>query len=489
MQPKTSDCLSADLKASKDDILFFQAVVDSGMVDLNRRQYIEDVGSLLVVDDSELNRKLLKRRLEKCGYHVDIATNGFEALQLFREREFDLVLLDIMMPDIDGLQVLQTLRQMYSMSELPVILVTAKASSDDIIDGLERGANDYVTKPVDFPVALARIRTQLRARRAELAHRESEERYALAARGAHDGLWDWNLRSGQLHLSARWHGILGFPEVEANGSNDLWFERVHAEDLRSLRAAIREHLEGKTSCFLHEHRLLDHEGAYRWVSCRGVASFDNDGEAIRLAGSMRDITQVRSSEPLAQSLPEHILQDRLSQAHLRKSHFSDFHYGVLCLHVESLPEIEARLGQRIKRQLLREIVRRIQICIRATDSLSWSQAKGFSILLEGFGTPVSLTSVAQEIQRELERPFTLQGQQEHISVSIGGSLAHAEHGTELACPTEAQRALEKARSFEEHAGCFVFIDGVGSAPPRIPSSSPSLDSASSSVLDLIANPE
>jgi len=81
------------------------------------------------------------------------------------------------------------LREVYTPIELPVIMVTAKNQSDDIVKALDLGANDYLTKPVDFPVALARIATQLSHKRAQEALRESEERYALAARGANDGLW------------------------------------------------------------------------------------------------------------------------------------------------------------------------------------------------------------------------------------------------------------------------------------------------------------
>src|SRR5215472_2650625 len=122
--------------------------------------------SLLIVDDEELNREGLARRLTRHGYAVTAAARGRQAIELLGERRFDLVLLDIMMPGMNGLEVLKFLRRVDSLIELPIIMVTAKGETEDMVEALELGANDYVTKPLDLPVVLARIRTQLALRRA-----------------------------------------------------------------------------------------------------------------------------------------------------------------------------------------------------------------------------------------------------------------------------------------------------------------------------------
>jgi class 3 adenylate cyclase len=123
-------------------------------------------GSLLVVDDQEINRDMLSRRLERRGYTVAAAEDGCQALEMITTQKFDLVLLDIMMPRISGLEVLRILRARYPAADLPVIMATAKDQSSDVVEALQLGANDYVTKPFDFPVVLARIQTQLSLRRA-----------------------------------------------------------------------------------------------------------------------------------------------------------------------------------------------------------------------------------------------------------------------------------------------------------------------------------
>ncbi|NJM65443.1 MAG: response regulator [Acaryochloris sp. RU_4_1] len=117
---------------------------------------------LLVVDDNEANRDMLSRRLERKGFEVLLADSGESALAVLATTDVSLVLLDIMMPGIGGIETLRRIRQMYSQAQLPVIMATAKDTSEDIVEALELGANDYITKPIDLPVALARIQTHLK---------------------------------------------------------------------------------------------------------------------------------------------------------------------------------------------------------------------------------------------------------------------------------------------------------------------------------------
>jgi sigma-B regulation protein RsbU (phosphoserine phosphatase) len=120
---------------------------------------------ILVVDDNEMNRDMLSRRLVKRGHEVLVAEDGYQGLDLIEREDLDLVLLDIMMPGIDGLEVLERVRDGKPPDILPVIMATAKDTSEDVVQALKLGASDYVTKPFDFPVVLARVQTQLELKR------------------------------------------------------------------------------------------------------------------------------------------------------------------------------------------------------------------------------------------------------------------------------------------------------------------------------------
>ena len=153
-------------------------------------------GKLLVVDDNEMNRDMLGRRLSRRGHSVLTAENGQQALDLIGQEAFDVVLLDIMMPGISGIDVLRRVREEYSASDLPIIMATAKSESEDIVDALKLGANDYVTKPLNFPVVLARVETQLSLKKAQDALRSAHDRMKHdldAAARVQQSLLPWNL--------------------------------------------------------------------------------------------------------------------------------------------------------------------------------------------------------------------------------------------------------------------------------------------------------
>ena len=133
-------------------------------------------GTILVVDDDDFCLDMMQRRLIREGYAVNAANSGFVALQMMRSRPYDLVLLDIVMPDMDGRELLRIARESWSSTELPVIMVTAEDDSGNIAESFRIGANDYIVKPFEFNVLLARVKTQIARRRAELAllHNQDE---------------------------------------------------------------------------------------------------------------------------------------------------------------------------------------------------------------------------------------------------------------------------------------------------------------------------
>jgi diguanylate cyclase (GGDEF)-like protein len=153
---------------------------------------------LLVVDDNEMNREWLSRRLRRQGYEVSVASSGPEALDAITQLAFQLVLLDIEMPGMSGLTVLEKIRARHSASDLPVIMVSARHESDTVVAALNGGANDYVTKPVDFPIALARIESQLARRIADITRGHTDQVTGLPNRSA--AFEWWNRSTGDLAI-------------------------------------------------------------------------------------------------------------------------------------------------------------------------------------------------------------------------------------------------------------------------------------------------
>ncbi len=145
---------------------------------------------ILLVDDDQINNKMLAKKLEKKGYEVIQAFNGNECLRIIENgEEVSLVLLDIMMPDLPGTEVLKNLREKFTAFELPIIMVTGKSETTDIVENLRTGANDYIVKPINIDVAEARIKTQLQLKslmRENLKKKELETAHAMIVTYNHE---------------------------------------------------------------------------------------------------------------------------------------------------------------------------------------------------------------------------------------------------------------------------------------------------------------
>jgi diguanylate cyclase (GGDEF)-like protein/PAS domain S-box-containing protein len=419
--------------------------------------------TLLLVDDNEVNRDMLSRRLQRHGFEVVTAVDGPHALELTAARDFALVLLDIEMPRVSGLDVLREIRRRRSASELPIIMVTARQESADIVEALNSGANDYVTKPVDLPVALARIQAQLARQRAEAALRESEERYALALRGANDGLWDWNLRTDEIFFSERWKEMLGLSNETVAGVPDEWFQRVHSDDVDRLRTNVAAHLEGLTPHLESEHRVLHADGTYRWMLARGVAVRDTAGRAHRMAGSLTDITEGKVSDPLT-GLPNRVLfLDRLGQSMERAKRHGSVS-AVLFVDLDRFKLVNDSLGHEAGDRFLAAIANRLERSVRTVDTVARVNSEvtvariggdEFTILLEHVRHVSDAVRVAERIQECLKRPFVLDGRQLFTSASIGIATSETAYSDPQELLRDADTAMYRAKALGK-ARCEVF---------------------------------
>ena len=410
---------------------------------------------LLIVDDNELNRDMLARRLARKGYEIVLAASARELPQRVKEEAIDLVLLDIEMPEISGLEALKTLRETYSPIELPIIMVTAKDQSEDVVRALDLGANDYVTKPIDFAVALARIGTQLSHKRAQEGLRESEERYALAARGANDGLWDWNVESNVVYFSPRWKSMLGYQESEIADKPNEWFDRIHDADRERVNEEVAAHQKGLVPQFESEHRVLHKDGSFRWMLCRGLAVHNGSGKTLRMVGWQTDITEGKVSDPLT-GLPNRLLfTDRLGRLIKHAKRRKDYWFAVLFLDLDGFKMINDSLGHLVGDQLLVGVASRLEKCLRATDTIA-RLGEGFivarmggdefTVLLDDLKDPGDAKLAAERLMKSVTSPFMLGGREVFTSMSIGIALSNPGYEQAEDILRDADTAMYRAKS-------------------------------------------
>jgi diguanylate cyclase (GGDEF)-like protein/PAS domain S-box-containing protein len=410
---------------------------------------------LLIVDDSEINRDMLARRLTRRGYEISMAESAHGLLERVRKENIDLILLDIEMPEITGLDALKALRQYYTPIQLPIIMVTARNQSEDVIVALELGANDYLTKPIDFPIALARIKTQLSHKRAENALRESEERYALAARGANDGLWDWNLVANIIYFSPRWKATLGYQDHEIGSSPEEWFSRIHESDRDLVKRRIADHQSGVVPHFESEIRMLHKDGTYRWMLSRGVMVRDESGKPLRMAGSQTDITEGKVADPLT-GLPNRLFFiERLLRLIEQRKRRTDALFAVLFLDLDGFKMINDSLGHIVGDKLLISVAKRLLDCLREHDLVARADepftvarlgGDEFAILLDHLNSADDAKAVADRLMQELNRPFELDEKEIFTSVSIGIALSSSGYLYPEEFLRDADTAMYRAKS-------------------------------------------
>jgi PAS domain S-box-containing protein len=349
--------------------------------------------TVLVVDDTEDRLTLMSVMLRKAGYKVLAAHDGREAYAVARRERPLLVVSDVMMPEVDGIELCRRLRSDKELFATPVLLVSAMRVDDgSAVEGLQAGADDYLEAPYEPMRFVAKVTRLAERARLEEAVRESEERYALAARGANDGLWDWNIRTGETYFSERWKSMLGYEGDAIGDSMDEWFKLVHPEEVAAVKKELGAHLEGSVPHFEAEYRVLHRDGAYRWMLVRGLAVRDSEGKATRVAGSQTDITKRKVVEEqllhnafhdALTGLPNRALfMDRLQQAMERTRRHPDYSFAVFFIDVDRFKLVNDSLGHTVGDQLLAGIGKRLEACTRASDTVARLGGDEFTILLD-----------------------------------------------------------------------------------------------------------
>jgi diguanylate cyclase (GGDEF)-like protein/PAS domain S-box-containing protein len=311
-------------------------------------------------------------------------------------------------------------------------------------------------------LGLHRFRVKrLAERQAELlrineALHESEERYAIAARGANDGLFDWDLRSDRVYYSPRWKAMVGRAEEDVGEEPAEWLGRIHPDDAARVRADLQAHLEGDSSHFESEHRIVRGDGTSVFVLCRGLLVRDAQGRAIRLAGSQTDISERKRAEaqilhdalhdPLT-GLPNRTLfLDRLGQAVARRRRHDGYRFAVLFLDLDRFKLVNDSLGHLVGDRLLVGLAERLAGCVRPEDTVARLGGDEFAILLDEIQEDHDATKVASRIQEELRRPFGLAGQEVFSTASIGVTLGDSRERRPEDLLRDADTAMYRAKA-------------------------------------------
>ena len=388
--------------------------------------------------DARLIRTLLGRTALK-PLHVTVVDRVSRALDFLRGGgRVDVALLDVSLPDSRPGSLDSLTRIKAEAPDLPIILLTGIDDEELAVRAVREGAQDYlVKKGVDSGLLGRAIRYAIERQRSEVEVREIQERYALAVNGAKDGLWDWDLKENRVYFSPRWKSMLGYANGAIGDRPAEWFDRIHADDLPAVQAALSAHLNGRSEDFESEYRMRHSGGGYRWVLTRGLAVRDESGEAYRMAGSQSDITARKMAEErlLHDAFHDHLtglpnralFMDRLGMAIAHAKRRLSYTYAVLFIDLDRFKNVNDSLGHSVGDELLIAVARRLESCLRPGDTVARLGGDEFTILLDEVADVDQAVHVAQRLHREMALPFKVQGHEVFVTMSLGITLGAGGH--------------------------------------------------------------
>jgi diguanylate cyclase (GGDEF)-like protein/PAS domain S-box-containing protein len=380
------------------------------------------------------------------------------ALAAMRERRHDVVLVDreIDPPGTDGLLFAEELVR--SFPSIPVIVLSHAADKHADAGAADAGIADFLLVP-----GLSADRLEHAIRHAVTHQRTleelaaSEERDALAAQGTNDGILDWDVLADRVYFSPRWKHMLGYRDHEIGATRVEWIGRVHPDDRAALTQAIESFLAGVAGeHFESEHRMQHRDGSYRWFLARGTAVRDADGRAIRVVGSVMDVTDRREAERRLQhdalhdaltGLPNRVLfLDRLDQAIRRaQRHYPECCAAVLFLDLDRFKVVNDSMGHACGDELLKAVARRLEAALRPNDTVARLSGDEFTLLLDDVCEPREATVISERVLHSLQAPFVIDARELFIGASIGIALATARSNPEQVM-RDADVAMYRAKS-------------------------------------------
>lgn len=416
----------------------------------------QTINVLLIEDDEDdyiVTRDFLND-IAANKYHVEWVNNHANALDIMLKNNHDVVLLDFTLGGSTGLEILKEAAE--KKCRVPIILLTGRDDPEIDLEAMKAGAADFLIKGQINEFILERsIRYVLKHAQTIEALRESEERYALAATGANDGLWDWNLKTNTIYYSPRWKSMLGYTQEEIGNSPQEWFKRVHASDLEKLESALLNHQSMDQTHIEVEYRIQHKDGTVLWMLTRGTIVYDDQAKASRIAGSQTDITQRKLAEErllfdafhdALTHLPNRALfMDRLERLLDRTKRYKNYKFAVLFIDIDRFKVVNDSLGHAIGDQLLVEISKRLERCLRSGDTVARLGGDEFTILLDGVEGIKTATEIANRIHDQLSSSFNLGVQNVFITASIGITLSESEYIQAGDFLRDADTAMYKAK--------------------------------------------
>lgn len=313
-------------------------------------------------------------------------------------------------------------------------------------------------RPTEDEQMIVLIRDMTGRKAALEALKASEERYALAARAANDGLWDWNLPTNHIYFSPRWKNILGYGDGELENHTGAWWDRIHPDDVEPVKRALTQLGENGKDTVEIDYRIRHRDTSYRWVTTRGIAVRDTAGAAYRIVGSQTDITPRKEAEERLRHEGFHdkvtglanrsLFIDRLTNVLDRVKRQPGYLFAVLYVDLDRFSAVNERVGHEPADRLLQTVAARLRSFARVGDTVARLGDDEFGILLDGISNDRAAVVFAERMRELIASPCDVGPEEVTVTASMGITLNSPDSSSAEVLLNEAESAMQRAK----HAG-------------------------------------
>ncbi len=416
---------------------------------------------LLVVDDDAVVRSMITKALQKQGYDVIEAANGSEGVDHFRYYRPDMVLLDVLMPVMNGFEACGVMREFDPERSVPIIMLTGLDDITSVDKAFEVGATDFITKPINWSLFTQRVRYSLKSREMDFELRKSRHRVDHALKVAMLGYWDWNLSTNEFDIPISVLEMLGIdPRTELTFDELVKF--VAEEDRERVRHAFTQASQTGTR-FVIEHRLLGSDNKERYVYQQCDVIMGEDRKPSYILGTIQDITAIKRAEDMIlhqayhdtlTDLPNQTLfKERLTHA-IKVAEHSQHQIAVVVIDIDRFQLINESLGHDTGNELLVAFAGFLSGCIYEGDTVARISGDEFALIMESPSSSEDITGVISTIQQGLrENAFDIGEQRVFMSLSIGVAIYPDDEispGSLIQCANSAMRRAKSRGGNQEH---------------------------------------
>jgi len=416
---------------------------------------------LLVVDDDVVIRSMLMKALQKQGFDAIEAPNGAEGVELFRVHRPDMVLLDVLMPVMNGFEACQLMCELEPERTVPIVMLTGLDDIVSVDKAFDAGATDFMTKPINWSLFSRRVRYALRSREMDFELRKSRYRIDHALKVAMLGYWDWDLKTDEFTIPLAVLDMLGIDRNQRLRLEEL-VNYVHDEDRDRVIYAFNDARERGTR-FILEHRMQGLDNKERYVYQQSEVLMDEDGKPRYVLGTIQDITALKRAEDmilhqayhdLLTDLPNQTLfKERLTHA-IKVAEHSGHQVAVVAIDIDRFQLINESLGHDIGNELLVAFAGFLRGVVHEGDTVARIGGNEFSILLESPSSTEEITDILNKLNQLLkENTFELAGQKVIVSLSMGVALYpndDLEASNLIQCANAAMRKAKGLGGSQEH---------------------------------------